>query len=108
MSNQDHNSKPPRSRISGANPVNRSVASSRGSDKRILTKKRFEDESDIPGLRLRSMTNVNKKVSTENSERSHYSIFEEMSLGGEVDPKNYDDRGKRRNRDRSSKRMQAN
>ena len=34
----------------------------------------------------------NKKVSPGNSERSHHSFFEEMSLGADVDPKYYEDR----------------
>ena len=61
----------------------------------------------MPGVRMRSVTNANKKLSTENSDRSHYSIFEEMSLGADVDPKNYEGRSKRRNRDRSNARGAA-
>ena len=88
--------------------VNRSVASSshRGSEKRI-SRKRFRDDGEVPGLKIRTaLTQGNKRISTENSDRSQ-SIFEEMSLGGEVDPKDYDERSKNRLRQRSIARKQA-
>ena len=95
MSNQDQTRLPLRKQDVSANKANRSVLSSRGSEKRLAHKK-FQDDGEMPALRLRSLNNANKKNSTENSERSHYSLFEEMSLGADVDPKNYEDRSKRR------------
>lgn len=70
-------------------------ASYRGSENLIVSKK-YRDDSEFPQICLRTGSYQNKKICTENSERSHYSLFEEISVGVDVDPKNYIDRSRRR------------
>ena len=88
-----------------SNSVNFSVATSPGRnfEKRLFSRKTFQDNEDL--LQMGSHRRLNSKPDSDRIESSR-SLFEKLSQGADVDPKNYI--SKRRNKVKSNSLYQGN